>query len=122
MSVLNQKTLKKKVKFEGVGLHTGERVSVTILPTKPNTGIVFKRIDLENNNIILPNVYNVSNATLCTTITNEYGVSVSTIEHLMGSLYGLGIDNALIEITSQEVPIMDGSAKIFVEKFLETGF
>jgi len=122
MSVLNQKTLKKKVKFEGVGLHTGERVSVTILPTKPNTGIVFKRIDLENNNIILPNVYNVSNATLCTTITNEYGVSVSTIEHLMGSLYGLGIDNALIEINSQEVPIMDGSAKIFVEKFLETGF
>ena len=122
MSVLNQKTLKKKVKFEGVGLHTGERVSVTILPTKPNTGIVFKRIDLEDNNIILPNVYNVSNATLCTTITNEYGVSVSTIEHLMGSLYGLGIDNALIEINSQEVPIMDGSAKIFVEKFLETGF
>ena len=122
MSVLNQKTLKKEVKFEGVGLHTGKKVSITILPTKPNTGIVFKRIDLKNNNIILPNVYNVSNATLCTTITNEYGVSVSTIEHLMGSLYGLGIDNALIEITSQEVPIMDGSAKIFVEKFLETGF
>ena len=122
MSVLNQKTLKKEVKFEGVGLHTGKKVSITILPTKPNTGIVFKRIDLKNNNIILPNVYNVSNATLCTTITNEYGVSVSTIEHLMGSLYGLGIDNALIEINSQEVPIMDGSAKIFVEKFLETGF
>ncbi len=122
MSVLNQKTLKKEVKFEGVGLHTGKKVSITILPTKPNTGIVFKRIDLKNNNIILPNVYNVSNATLCTTITNEYGVSVSTIEHLMGSLYGLGIDNALIEITSQEVPIMDGSAKIFVEKFLEVGF
>tara|TARA_B100001540_G_scaffold286631_1_gene280531 strand:+ start:1539 stop:2459 length:921 start_codon:yes stop_codon:yes gene_type:complete len=122
MSILNQKTLKKLVKFEGVGLHTGKEVSINILPSKPNTGIIFKRIDLKNNNIILPNVYNVSNATLCTTITNEYGVSVSTIEHLMGALYGLGIDNALIEINSQEVPIMDGSAKTFVEKFLEIGF
>ena len=122
MSVLSQKTLKKEVKFEGIGLHTGKKVLITILPSNPNTGIIFKRIDLKKNNIILPNVYNVSNATLCTTITNEYGVSVSTIEHLMGALYGLGIDNALIEINSQEVPIMDGSAKIFVEKFLETGF
>ena len=122
MSVLNQKTLRKAVKFEGIGLHTGEKVSTTILPSEPNTGIIFKRIDLENNNIILPNIYNVSNATLCTTITNEYGVSVSTIEHLMGALYGLGIDNALVEINSQEVPIMDGSAKVFIEKFLETGF
>ena len=122
MSILNQKTIKKEVKFEGIGLHTGQKVLVNILPSKPNSGIVFKRIDLKNNNIILPNVYNVSNATLCTTITNEHGVSVSTIEHLMAALYGLGIDNALIEINSQEVPIMDGSAKIFVEKFLETGF
>ena len=121
MSILNQKTLKKSIKFEGVGLHTGKKSSITILPSKPNTGIVFKRIDLKNNNIVLPNVYNVSNATLCTTITNEYGVSVSTIEHLMGALYGSGIDNALIEINSQEVPIMDGSAKNFVEKFLEIG-
>jgi UDP-3-O-[3-hydroxymyristoyl] N-acetylglucosamine deacetylase len=122
MSILNQKTLKKAVKFEGVGLHTGEKTSITILPSKPNTGIIFKRIDLESNNIVLPNIYNVSNATLCTTITNEYGVSISTIEHLMGALYGLGIDNVLIEINSQEAPIMDGSAKIFVEKFLEVGF
>ena len=122
MSILNQKTLKKEVRFEGVGLHTGKKVSIKILPSKPNTGIVFKRVDLEKNNIVLPNVYNVSNATLCTTLTNEHGVSVSTIEHLMGALYGLGIDNALIEINSQEVPIMDGSAKIFVENFLDTGF
>jgi len=122
MSILNQKTLNKEVKFEGVGLHTGKEVSITVLPSKPNTGIVFKRVDIKNNNIILPNIYNVSNATLCTTITNEYGISVSTIEHLMAALYGLGIDNALIEINSQEVPIMDGSAKIFVEKFLTIGF
>ncbi len=122
MSVLNQKTLKNEVKFEGIGLHTGKKVQINVLPSKPNKGIVFKRIDLKKNNIILPNVYNVSKATLCTTITNECGVSVSTIEHLMAALYGLGIDNALIEINSQEVPIMDGSAKIFVEKFLEIGF
>ena len=122
MSVLNQKTLRQKIKFEGIGLHTGQKVAITILPSRPNTGIIFNRIDLKKNNIILPNVYNVSNATFCTTISNEYGVSVSTIEHLMAALYGLGIDNALIEINSQEVPIMDGSAKIFVEKFLEVGF
>ena len=122
MSILNQKTLKQIVKFEGVGLHTGKKSSMTILPSKPNTGIVFKRTDLKNNNIVIPNVYNVSNATLCTTISNESGAAVSTIEHLMAALYGLGIDNALIEIDSQEVPIMDGSAKIFVEKFLQIGF
>ena len=88
MSILNQKTLKKKVKFEGVGLHTGQDVSITILPSTPNTGIVFKRIDIKNNNIVLPNIYNVSDATLCTTISNESGVTVSTIEHLMGAFYG----------------------------------
>ncbi len=122
MSILNQKTLNSSVKFDGVGLHTGKKVSINILPSEPNTGILFKRTDLKNNNIIVPNLYNVSNATLCTTISNEYGISVSTIEHLMGAFYGLGIDNALIEINSQEVPILDGSAKNFVEKFLEVGF
>tara|TARA_B100001173_G_scaffold198230_1_gene170903 strand:- start:188 stop:1108 length:921 start_codon:yes stop_codon:yes gene_type:complete len=122
MSILNQKTLKKETKFEGVGLHTGKKVFLKILPAKPNTGIVFKRIDLKTNNIVIPNIFNVSNATLCTTVTNEHGVSVSTIEHLMGALYGLGIDNAYIEINSQEVPIMDGSAKNFVEEFLKIGF
>jgi len=122
MSLLNQKTLNSSVKFNGVGLHTGKEVSINILPSEPNTGILFKRIDLENNNIVIPNLYNVSNTTLCTTISNEYGASVSTIEHLMGAFYGLGIDNALIEINSQEIPILDGSAKNFVEKFLEVGF
>ena len=122
MSILNQKTLKKEVKFEGVGLHTGKEVSITVCPSEPNTGIIFKRIDLNKNNIVLPNVFNVTNATLCTTITNESDVSISTIEHLMAALYGLGIDNALIEINSQEVPIMDGSAKEFIAKFLTAGF
>ena len=122
MSILNQKTLKTEVKFEGVGLHTGKEVSIKVCPSEPNTGIVFKRIDLDKNNIVLPNIFNVTNATLCTTISNESGVSISTIEHLMAALYGLGVDNALIEINSQEVPIMDGSAKEFIAKFLTVGF
>tara|TARA_Y100000590_G_scaffold309578_1_gene349629 strand:+ start:1476 stop:2396 length:921 start_codon:yes stop_codon:yes gene_type:complete len=121
MSILNQKTLKKEVKFSGVGLHTGKEVSIRILPSKPNTGIQFKRIDLKKDNIILPNVFNVSSTNLCTTIVNEQGVQVSTIEHLMAALYGLGIDNALLEIDSQELPILDGSAKIFVEEILKAG-
>ena len=122
MSVLSQKTLKKSVKFDGVGLHTGKKVSMTVFPSEPNSGIIFKRIDLKKNNLILPSVYNVSNTVLCTTISNEFGTSISTLEHLMGALYGLGIDNAFIEIDSQEVPIMDGSAKDFVDKFLKAGF
>ena len=122
MSALNQKTLKKSVRFDGVGLHSGKKVSMTVHPSEPNTGIIFKRIDLTKNNLVIPSVFNVSNAVLCTTISNEFGVSVSTLEHLMGALYGLGIDNALIEINSKEVPIMDGSAKDFVNKFSNIGF
>tara|TARA_B100000780_G_scaffold265971_1_gene221837 strand:+ start:1853 stop:2773 length:921 start_codon:yes stop_codon:yes gene_type:complete len=122
MSVLKQKTIKKNISFKGIGLHSGIDVNLTIKPAKPNTGIVFKRTDVKNNNIIIPNLFNVSSAVLCTTISNEYGVSVSTIEHLMGALYGLSIDNALIEIDSEEVPILDGSAKLFVKAINEVGF
>ena len=122
MSILKQKTLRKPIEFKGVGLHTGEKVKMKIFPSAPNSGIIFKRIDLKNKNIIIPNVFNVVNATLCTTISNEFGVKVSTIEHLMASMYVLGLDNALIELDSQEVPIMDGSAKNFVDKIIETGF
>ena len=121
MSVLNQKTIKKDITFQGVGLHSGLEVNLTIKPAEPNTGIIFKRIDIKENNIIIPNVFNVSSAVFCTTISNENGVSVSTIEHLMGALYGLGVDNALIEIDNQEVPILDGSAKLFVEAILKAG-
>ena len=91
------------------------------MPAAPNSGIIFKRIDLKLNNIIYPNFNNVTNTSLNTTISNEYGVKVSTIEHLMGALYGLGIDNALIEIDNEEVPILDGSAIQFVQKLVETG-
>ena len=121
MSVLNQKTIKKSIHIEGVGLHSGKKVKLDIHPSSPNSGIIFKRVDVQSNNIILPNVFNVSNASFCTTVTNESGLSVSTIEHLMGALYGIGVDNALIELDNQEVPILDGSAKIFVEKILGVG-
>jgi len=116
VSVLNQKTINQTISIEGVGLHTGELVNMKINPADPNTGIVFKRIDLKNNNYVVPGIFNVSNANYCTTISNEFGVKVSTIEHLMAALFGKGIDNALIEIDSQEVPILDGSANEFVEK------
>ena len=115
MSSLSQKTIKKPISLKGIGLHTGEPVNMKINPAAPNTGIVFKRIDLKNNNYIIPGVFNVTGTSFCTTISNEFGIKVSTIEHLMAALFGLGIDNVLIEIDSQEVPILDGSAKKFVE-------
>ena len=121
MSVLNQKTLKKNITLKGVGLHTGLEANLVIKPAEPNTGIVFKRIDIKDNNIIIPNLFNVSSAIFCTTISNENDVSVSTIEHLMGALYGMGIDNALIEIDNQEVPILDGSAKVYIKAINEVG-
>ena len=121
MSVLNQKTINKDIAFKGVGLHSGLVANMTIKPAEPNSGIIFSRIDLKDNNKVIPNIFNVNSAVFCTTISNESGVSVSTIEHLMGALYGLGIDNALIEIDNQEVPILDGSAKLFVEAISEAG-
>ena len=121
MSYLTQKTLKKEVLFSGIALHTGVDVRVCIKPAKPNFGIVFKRVDLKNNNLVYPNFMNVTNTSLNTTIENEFGAKVSTIEHLMGALFGMGIDNALIEIDNEEVPILDGSAKLFIEKMLLTG-
>ena len=123
MSIFKQKTIKDIITFEGVGLHSGKNARIRIIPSDPNTGIIFKRVDLvEEQNLIIPDVYNVSNAILCTKITNEFGASVSTIEHLMGALFGLGIDNAIIEIDNEEVPILDGSGLKFVEKILKVGF
>ena len=121
MSVLNQKTIRENISFRGIGLHSGLEVNLVIKPSEPNTGIIFKRTDLKKNNIIIPNLFNVSSAVFCTTISNEYGVSISTIEHLMGALYGLGIDNAFIEVDNHEVLILDGSAKLFVEAIFKTG-
>ena len=121
MSLLNQKTINNPVKFRGIGLHSGQIVNISINPSEPNTGIIFKRVDLKNNNLIFPSFANVTNTSLNTTISNDFGVKVSTIEHLMGALFGLGIDNALIEIDNEEVPILDGSAKEFIEKLIISG-
>ena len=121
MAILKQKTLKKKISLSGVGLHSGNNVNIKLVPQRPNTGIYFKRTDLVSNNIIYPSVFNVSSASYCTKISNEHGVSVSTIEHLMAALYGKGIDNLLIEIDAEEVPILDGSSKNFVEAIDSAG-
>jgi UDP-3-O-[3-hydroxymyristoyl] N-acetylglucosamine deacetylase len=122
VSYLTQKTIKTPVSFSGIALHNGLNVNVTLKSAKPNEGIVFKRVDLKNNNFVYPNFLNVTNTSLNTTIENEHGVKVSTIEHLMGALFGLGIDNVLIEIDNEEVPILDGSAKNFIEKIISSGF
>ena len=121
MSLLNQKTIKSSIEFNGVGLHSGKNVQIKLIPAKPNTGVVFKRIDIKKNNFVVPGIFNVSSAIFCTKISNDSGVSVSTIEHLMAALYGMGIDNVLVEINNEEVPILDGSAKNFVEEIKKTG-
>ena len=120
MLQIYQQTLVKPVSFEGIGLHTGEKASLKILPAKENTGILFKRVDLLKNNLIKANYNNVTSAKLCTTLENEHGVKVSTVEHLLAALYIAEIDNAIIEIDNQEIPIMDGSAKEFLSTLKKT--
>ena len=121
MSYLTQKTVESNISFSGIALHSGQNVNVCIKPAKPDHGIVFQRIDLKSNNIVYPSFNNVTNTSLNTTVENEFGVKVSTIEHLMCALFGLGIDNALIEIDNDEVPILDGSAKEFIKKIISVG-
>ena len=121
MTILNQKTINKTLYFEGITLHKGKNAKMRILPSEPNSGIVFKRVDLRKDNLISANFFNVSDATLCTTLTNEANVKVSTVEHLMAAFYGMGVDNALVEIDQEEIPIMDGSSKAFVEAIKESG-
>ena len=121
MSILKQKTLKKTISLSGVGLHSGKKANIKLIPQSPNTGIYFKRTDLKSNNIVYPSVFNVSSASYCTKISNEYGVSVSTIEHLMAALYICGVDNLIVQIDGGEITIMDGSSIEFVEKIKKTG-
>ena len=121
VAYLTQKTIKANVDFNGTALHNGQNVNICIKPANENFGIVFKRVDLKENNLIYPNFMNVTNTFLNTTVENEFGTKVSTIEHLMGALFGLGIDNVLIEIDNEEVPILDGSAKVFIEKIISAG-
>ena len=121
MQDIYQKTLAKEVIFSGVGLHSGKLSTIKLKPAKDDCGIVFRRIDLKENNTVKADFRNVSSAKLCTTLMNKYGVKVSTVEHLLAALYISEIDNALIDINSEEVPIMDGSAKDFIETLKKTG-
>jgi len=116
-----QNTIKEKINLQGVGLHNGVEVNLTIKPSKPNTGIIFKRVDINSNNIIHANFKNVVEPILCTKLKNENGVTISTVEHLMAAFYGEGIDNALVEVDASEIPIMDGSAVDFVDAIRSAG-
>ena len=120
MSGIYQKTIATPVNLQGVGLHSGKDSTIKILPGEENQGIVFKRVDLKFNNIVSADYENVSSAKLCTTLENEHGVKISTVEHLLAALYITGIDNAIIEINNEEVPIMDGSAKDFLSILKKT--
>ena len=121
MQNLNQKTINNTIELHGVGLHNGIKANLVIKPAEPNTGIVFKRVDLEKNNIVKAKYDNVVEPILCTKLKNSSGVSVSTVEHLMAAFYGEGIDNAIVEIDASEIPIMDGSASEFVEAIRTSG-
>ena len=116
MLKIYQQTLSKPIIFKGIGLHSGKNSTIRILPAEVDQGIIFKRTDLKANNIIHANFKNVSSAKLCTTLENEYGVQVSTVEHLIAAFYISGIDNALVEINNEEIPIMDGSAADFINE------
>ncbi len=117
-----QKTLEEIIEFKGVGLHSGVDVNLCLKPAEPNSGIRFKRTDIDSDkNIIEANYKNVISPILCTKIQNSYGVSVSTIEHLMAAFYLEGVDNALVELDAPEVPIMDGSAFDFVHAIKSFG-
>ena len=115
-----QKTISDPISLQGVGLHSGKQSKITIYPGEDDQGIVFKRIDLKKNNKIEANYKNVTSAKLCTTLENQHGVKVSTVEHLLAALYISEIDNAIVEIDNQEVPIMDGSAKNFLDALKKT--
>lgn len=110
-----QKTLENKVACVGIGLHTGEKINLSLIPAKADSGIVFKRMDIKDKNPIIEASYkNVCNTMLGTTLCNDDGVTVATIEHLMAALWGCGIDNCIIELDGPEIPIMDGSSEPFV--------
>jgi UDP-3-O-[3-hydroxymyristoyl] N-acetylglucosamine deacetylase len=113
--MIKQKTFKSSISCTGVALHSGNKVSMTLLPGDPDSGIVFKRTDISGGGAEIPATWdNVVETTLCTTLGNDQGVTVSTVEHLMAALAGSGVDNAIIEVNGPEVPVMDGSAAPFV--------
>ena len=116
-----QHTILNKVAFEGVGLHSGKISKVNIIPGSEDQGIIFKRTDIKEKNIIEANFENVSSAKLCTTLENSAGNKVSTVEHLLAAFYIAGVDNVIVEIDNEEIPIMDGSSKDFIQILKKVG-
>lgn len=111
---MKQTTLANKVSCSGIGLHSGRVVKITLYPAEPDSGVVFKRLDVEHEKAFVPARYDaVCETRLGTTIRNRFGITVSTIEHLMAALWGAGVDNVLVELDGPEVPIMDGSSEPF---------
>ena len=121
MSTTNQKTINNTIKLYGVGLHNGLNANLIVKPASENFGIKFCRTDISKDNLIEANYQNVVEPILCTKIQNKNGITLSTVEHLMAAFYGEGIDNALVEIDSSEVPILDGSASEFVDAIRSAG-
>ena len=117
----HQHTLCKEVNFEGVGLHSGLISKVRLLPAEEDKGIIFKRTDLKEKNIIKACYKNVSSTNLCTTIRNQNDNEVQTVEHLIAAFYLTGLDNVIVEIDNVEVPIMDGSSKEFISIINKVG-
>ena len=117
-----QKTIEKKVSTRGIGLHSGKAVKMSLLPAAENTGIVFKRTDVAEEQSLIPADYRAVSATnLGTTLENKFGIEVATIEHLVAALWGMEIDNVLVEINAPEIPIMDGSSADFVTLIKKAG-
>ena len=112
-----QTTLNSKVKFSGISLHKGIMSNLTIKPSEEDTGIVFKRIDKFENNLIQAKYNFVSNTIMCTKLSNEFNLSVSTVEHLMAAFIGFGVDNALVEVDCSELPVLDGSSSKYIQAF-----
>lgn len=121
-NVAFQQTLASTAICAGIGVHSGERARLTLKPMPVNTGIVFQRVDVEPSKGVIPARGDlVHDVTLGTKLKNEHGVTLSTVEHLLSALYGLGIDNLLIEVDGPEIPIMDGSAELFADLIRQTG-
>ena len=120
----NQKTLKKRIEFSGVGIHTGKHSKITLFPSGPNTGIFFERIDLKNKvkDISVKASYkNVKSTYYCTELSNKFGTSILTVEHLLAALFGTGVTNAKIQVDGPEIPILDGCSETFVAAIINAG-
>lgn len=119
--MIKQRTLKRIVQATGVGLHTGKKVTLTLRPAPANTGVIYRRTDLNPPVDFPADAKSVRDTMLCTCLVNEHDVRISTVEHLNAALAGLGIDNIIVEVDAPEIPIMDGSAAPFVYLLLDAG-